>query len=234
MSCKPAADCAPCQDCPPSPSPVVPRCQDVVLTDGVYTNATVTIENGCITIVAEGAPFLYDPDSCCAVPGGGGGGGEGLDGPPGPPGAAATIQVGTVSGTAPGTPPTVNNSGTSSNAIFDFTIPRGADGADGASPSGVTDASAGIIINQGQVQGIPVTWPPLLIATTNVDDPNVTLLATKDDTTGTLTITLSMAAFTDMLEAMVDAKIAAAIAPIDTQIATLQSDVATIQSTCCP
>ena len=43
-------------------------------------------------------------------------------------GDAATIAVGTVTTGAPGTPVVVTNSGTSSAATFNFTIPKGADG----------------------------------------------------------------------------------------------------------
>lgn len=48
--------------------------------------------------------------------------------PPGPPGAAATITIGTVTTGAPGTPAQVTNSGTSQNAVLNFTIPQGLPG----------------------------------------------------------------------------------------------------------
>lgn len=60
---------------------------------------------------------------------------QGPAGPQGEDGAdgkAATIKVGTVTTGAPGSQATVNNSGTQSDAVFDFTIPRGADGTPGA------------------------------------------------------------------------------------------------------
>lgn len=47
----------------------------------------------------------------------------------GPTGAAATITVGTTTTGAPGTDATVSNSGSSSAAIFNFTIPEGDPGA---------------------------------------------------------------------------------------------------------
>lgn len=50
----------------------------------------------------------------------------------GEPGAAASIRVGSVTTGGPGTPANVVNSGTSSSAILDFTIPKGADGEPGA------------------------------------------------------------------------------------------------------
>ena len=46
-------------------------------------------------------------------------------------GEAATITIGNVTTSAPGTPATVTNRGTSSAAVLDFVLPRGKDGADG-------------------------------------------------------------------------------------------------------
>ncbi len=61
-------------------------------------------------------------------------------GPTGPTGpAAATIVVGTTTTGAPGTEASVINTGTSSNAIFNFTIPAGATGSTGA-----TGATGGV------------------------------------------------------------------------------------------
>lgn len=51
--------------------------------------------------------------------------GPGIEGPPGPPGPAATIQVGTVQTSAPGTPAIITNSGDANHAIFDFVLPQG-------------------------------------------------------------------------------------------------------------
>jgi hypothetical protein len=50
----------------------------------------------------------------------------------GPTGAAATVSVGTVSTGNPGSAAIVTNSGTSSAAVFNFTIPQGATGPVGA------------------------------------------------------------------------------------------------------
>lgn len=58
-------------------------------------------------------------------------GDTGATGAPGAPGAAATIRIGNVYTGAPGTNVSVSNSGTSTNAVLDFTIPRGNPGADG-------------------------------------------------------------------------------------------------------
>ena len=99
---------------------------------------------------------------------------NGSDGADGSDGAAATIAVGSVSTGAPGSNVQITNSGTSSAAIFAFTIPRGAtgapgndgaDGADGATgpqgaqgPQGTTGAQGpqGIQGNTGAA-GVDVT-----------------------------------------------------------------------------
>jgi len=57
---------------------------------------------------------------------------NGEDGTVGPDGTAATITVGTTTTGDAGTNASVTNSGTSLDAVFDFTIPKGTDGTDGA------------------------------------------------------------------------------------------------------
>ena len=64
--------------------------------------------------------------------GGGGGGGGGT------PGEAATIEVGTTTTLNPGQDATVTNSGTENAAIFNFGIPRGEKGEDGAPGTGIS------------------------------------------------------------------------------------------------
>lgn len=49
----------------------------------------------------------------------------------GDPGEAATVSVGTVTASAPGSSPQISNSGTSSDAVFDFVLPRGEPGSTG-------------------------------------------------------------------------------------------------------
>ena len=56
---------------------------------------------------------------------------KGDTGATGAPGAAATIRIGNVVTGAPGTDVVVTNSGTSANAVLNFTIPRGTPGANG-------------------------------------------------------------------------------------------------------
>jgi len=67
-------------------------------------------------------------------------GAQGSTGAIGPQGLAATITVGTVTNSAPGSTAVVTNSGTTNNAIFDFVVPIGTEGAVGpigpAGPSG--------------------------------------------------------------------------------------------------
>lgn len=56
---------------------------------------------------------------------------RGVQGAQGPAGPAATITIGNVTTSAPGTSATVTNRGTSSAAVLDFVLPKGKDGADG-------------------------------------------------------------------------------------------------------
>ena len=63
-------------------------------------------------------------------------GDKGDPGTPGEDGKAATVKVGTVTTLAPGSKATVRNSGTDTNAVLDFGIPRGADGTGGEGGGG--------------------------------------------------------------------------------------------------
>jgi hypothetical protein len=82
-------------------------------------------------------------------------------GDPGIAGAAATIAVGDVTTGAPGTEAAVVNSGTSSAAVLDFTIPRGNTGDQGISITGahlsggnlVIEFSSGPDVDVGSVEG---------------------------------------------------------------------------------
>ena len=63
---------------------------------------------------------------------------QGPQGEQGPQGDAATIQIGTVTGVPAGTPPTVINSGTEHEAIFDFELEQGEQGPQGLQgPQGI-------------------------------------------------------------------------------------------------
>ena len=62
----------------------------------------------------------------------------GPQGPQGPAGTAATIAVGSTVTGAPGTLANVTNSGTSNNAVLNFTIPRGENGQSSTITIGTT------------------------------------------------------------------------------------------------
>jgi hypothetical protein len=83
---------------------------------------------------------LIDPILNFTIPRGttGDTGATGPQGPQGNAGAAATVAAGTTTTGAAGSNATVVNSGTSSAAVFDFTIPRGNTGATGATGTAAT------------------------------------------------------------------------------------------------
>lgn len=68
-------------------------------------------------------------------------GDKGDAGEKGDTGAAASIKIGTVTTGAAGSNASVTNSGTASNVVLDFTLPRGNDGADGADGGIVVDTA---------------------------------------------------------------------------------------------
>ena len=70
-------------------------------------------------------------------------GADGANGTDGNDGAAATVTVGTVVTGTPGTSVIVTNSGTSSAAVLDFTIPEGQAGANGTGSGTVTEVIIG-------------------------------------------------------------------------------------------
>ena len=69
----------------------------------------------------------------------------GQDGQDGAPGQAATVTVGTTTTGAAGTNASVTNSGTSSAAVFNFTIPRGDTGAAGQDGQDGQDGAAATV-----------------------------------------------------------------------------------------
>ncbi len=77
------------------------------------------VKHGNSMPVTRNVPFAFQDQ-----------GPPGTPGAPGAPGAAATIAVGSVATGAPGSPVSVSNSGTSSAAVFDFSIPEGEPGTD--------------------------------------------------------------------------------------------------------
>lgn len=212
-------NCGPCQDCGTAPEPIVPRCQDVNLVPGVYSNAVVTVNsNGCISAVVSGEPDPYTPDPCCAPVGGGGGGSPGLPGPPGPAGAAATIDVGTVSTGAPGTAVQVVNTGTTAAAIFNFTIPRGDPGADGSSGSGADLNGPGLVFEDGLFQGTTPVWPPVFTVLAESMPDGIELSASKNPTTGELSLAIDATAY----DAAIRAEFQGQIDALELQLANMQ------------
>ena len=87
---------------------------------------------------ADGAPGEQGPK--------GDPGPAGADGEPGPAGAdgkAATIQVGSVTASAPGSNPRVINVGTENAAVFNFILPRGETGPQGPAGNDGQDGAQG-------------------------------------------------------------------------------------------
>lgn len=68
----------------------------------------------------------------------------------GDPGEAATIQIGDVTASDPGSNPQITNSGTEQNAILNFVLPRGQQGPQGIPGEGVTFGAYSSFPNPGQ------------------------------------------------------------------------------------
>ena len=99
---------------------------------------------------AQGVPGPGGPQGAQGVPGIQGlQGPAGPQGPQGPTGAAATATAGSTTTGAPGSSASVVNAGTTSAAIFDFTIPRGDQGPSG--PPGIAGPGVAIGGTPGQV-----------------------------------------------------------------------------------
>ncbi len=89
--------------------------------------------DGILDYIANDLEYLYENRGS----GGSGAGPRGPKGDPGPKGTdgkngtAATIKIGTVTTTAPGTNVKVTNTGTANAAVFNFSIPKGEKGEKG-------------------------------------------------------------------------------------------------------
>ena len=114
---------------------------------------------------------------------------QGVQGIQGSPGTAATATAGTTTTGAPGTSASVVNAGTTSAAVFNFTIPRGdvgATGATGATGPAGPGVPVGGTANQSllKVDGTDynTTWgtPPLATLATSSE----TVIATVRNATG--------------------------------------------------
>jgi len=94
-------------------------------------------------------------------------GNQGAPGTPGTPGTAATVAAGSTSTGAAGTSASVVNAGTSSAAVFNFTIPRGDVGAQGTPGTpgtpGVVAATAPLAYDSG-TQTVSISSTPIFAA----------------------------------------------------------------------
>ena len=149
----------------------------VIVQDGITKKAAVTVfQNGIVgpqgpagpqgpqgiagtpgANGAQGVPGPSGPQGAQGVPGIQGlQGPAGPQGPQGPTGAAATATAGTTTTGLPGSSASVVNAGTTSAAVFNFTIPRGDQGPSGpvgpAGPGVVPGGTAGqVLIKQSSV-----------------------------------------------------------------------------------
>ena len=88
----------------------------------------------------------------------------GPTGPTGSDGDAATVQIGSVTTTEPGTEATVTNSGSPSRAVLEFTIPRGATGVSSPEPQLMTVDSAPA---QASGNNLPMTFRDNVVSSGN-------------------------------------------------------------------
>ena len=149
----------------------------VIVQDGITKKAAVTVfQNGIVgpqgpagpqgpqgiagtpgANGAQGVPGPSGPQGAQGVPGIQGlQGPAGPQGPQGPTGAAATATAGTTATGLPGSSASVVNAGTTSAAVFNFTIPRGDQGPSGpvgpAGPGVVPGGTAGqVLIKQSSI-----------------------------------------------------------------------------------
>lgn len=92
--------------------------------EGQPGDAYVLLDTGTLAVWDEGQQKFVDTGAQIKGP-------KGDTGAQGDPGAAATVQVGTVSTGEAGTQASVTNAGNENAAVFNFTIPRGAQGVAG-------------------------------------------------------------------------------------------------------
>lgn len=114
---------------------------------------------------------------------------NGIDGTDGQDGTSATVTAGTTTTGNPGTNASVTNSGTSSNAIFDFVIPRGADGQNGTNGQDGYSPIATVTQNTGSatisIQDSQGTTTATVYDGQNGYTPVITATAAVNATTGT-------------------------------------------------
>lgn len=224
MGCnKDNGDCRPCQDCADVVQPIIPRCQDVVLAAGVYTNATVTVnELGCIVRLDSGEPLLYSPDPCCQTAAG-----AGLKGDRGEPGKNATIAIGTVTSVSADSQPKVTNVGTETNAVLNFEIPRGKAGEQAENQVGINLDDKGMVVKNGSITEVPLGWPGYSNLIGGSAD-GMTVDIAFDNEIGSATFTVNPAGFKAELIAEIK-KVLDALAVADNRIRTLETEVALLK-----
>ena len=106
----------------------------IKIIDSGTAPTTANLGEGQIAFgTVDGATKLYGSDGTTItdLTTSGGQGPQGPQGEPGAPGAAATVTVGTTTTGEAGTQAAVTNSGTTSAAVLNFTIPKGAKGDKG-------------------------------------------------------------------------------------------------------
>lgn len=232
--CPEPKDC--CQDCPDTPAPVMPRCNNA-LTDGTYTNATVVVEGGCITGLTSGRVPQYAPTLCCDDSGGG----EGEPGPQGPagaPGRAATITVGSVN-TVPSTQPaSVTNVGSTSAAILNFNIPKGEPGSDGTGATGVNSQAGGIVIEKGLIKVLPAAWPPAGAFTVMASPGDVNFsISQPDPNNGVVSVNLDLTMMISTQQQWTTNLVNNTVDPVAARVTALESQVQALTNrvnACCP
>lgn len=86
----------------------------------------------------------------------------------GDPGEAATLEIGTVTATEPGGAPSVNNSGTSQDAVLNFVLPRGQQG-----PKGDPGTPGQEQIVFSAASAFPTTGDPAMLYVDNTVSPAI-------------------------------------------------------------
>ena len=159
----------------PSPRPQQPCCPTTITvgtttTGAPGTQASVT-NSGTVTnailnfVIPEGEPGATGPQGPVGPTGATGA--TGPQGPAGIDGAAATITIGTTTTGLPGTQASVTNTGTTTDAILNFVIPRGETGATG--PQGPAGPQGPV--GPAGADGADGTSATITVGTTTTGEP---------------------------------------------------------------
>ena len=106
---------------------------------------------------------------------------QGPQGVQGDAGAGATVSVGTVTTGSAGSSVIVSNSGTSTQAVFNFTIPVGADGADGATGAAGANGTNG-------TNGVDGTAATISVGSVTTSLPGTSASVTNSGSTSAATL----------------------------------------------